>query len=463
MNHKSLFFAIISAALLTTACDKNKGGEVPEPVPVMDIDVQVNVLTDFTAGVTLIPESADNEYFACILPEEEYYADSAAAAARILEMSAAPEYSEFRFTGNADVIFTDLEAATDYVVCTAVYGSDETRVSSTATLTTDEAMERLDITTADILDWGQDFGKTNAAFYFRLGDATIKTGENWNFWADGKQANIWAVRKLESLDQVPASVDDFCGIYKSSVEGEDTPGAIVTIGNSTFHTYEADGTNDGGTWISFAEVMMIHTADGYAITAKLSLENEGGNYSCYYEGGLNFINNGYYGIYNYKPSLQEDLIGLDYPLMKYAYYCGEENGMDKYSIACVNDPDGSSFGGFNKHTLKLEFLVPKQEDPYAGIPAGEYPVSTSGEANTLIAGDYVWIDAITLELQGSYYYLTDGETYDQTQGFLTSGKVTIERDGDKHVFTIDAQTWDGYKITGTSTQSKLEIEDELIF
>ena len=78
MNHKSLFFAIISAVLLTTACEKNKGGEeIPEPVPVMDIDVQVNVLTDFTAGVTLIPESADNEYFACILPKEEYYTDSA--------------------------------------------------------------------------------------------------------------------------------------------------------------------------------------------------------------------------------------------------------------------------------------------------------------------------------------------------------------------------------------------------
>lgn len=459
MNHKSLFFAIISAALLTTACDKNKGGEVPEPIPVMDIDVQVNVLTDFTAGVTLIPESADNEYFACILPEEEYYADSAAAAARILEMSAAPEYSEFRFTGNADVIFTDLEAAADYVICTAVYG-DETRLSSIAPIMTEEAMERFEISnTAHILDWGQEFEKTNAAFTFRLGSATLNPGENWDYFSDGELINIWAVRKLESLDQVPEDISIFCGIYKSSTGDDDTPGAIVTEGHSNYYTYSPDGETEGGMYLTSAEIQMNESSNGYEVTARFSVD--GKEYSCYYKGEITMYGGtGYYGIYGYEPSLKEDITDLDYPLMKYAYYCGEVNGMSKYSLACVNNPDGSSFGGYNKHCIKMEFYVPTQADPYSGIPAGEYPVSAEEDVNTTIAGDYRWYNATSIDLLGSYYYLLDEETFEQTQGFFTSGKITVERNGDEHIFIIDAETWDGYKITGTSAQESLVITDE---
>lgn len=459
MNHKSLFFAIISAALLTTACDKNKGGEVPEPIPVMDIDVQVNVLTDFTAGVTLIPESADNEYFACILPEEEYYADSAAAAARILEMSAAPEYSEFRFTGNADVIFQDLEEDTDYIICTAVYG-ESTRISSTAEISTEKTMERLEMTnTADILDWGQEYGMTNASFTLRAGDAQLNSGEYWDYFSNGTIAEIYAVRKLESLENVPDSPVDFCGIYKTEA-GDDVPGAIYSTNSySSLIEYTENGENTEYD-ITSCVMQISASGDDFVITAALTL-TDGRSFSCYYKGQLNLVqSSAYYGIYNYRPSLQSDMTGLDYPLMKYAYYCGEVNGMSKYSLACVNNPDGSSFGGYNKHCIKMEFYVPTQADPYSGIPAGEYPVSAEEDVNTTIAGDYRWYNATSIDLLGSYYYLLDEETFEQTQGFFTSGKITVERNGDEHIFIIDAETWDGYKITGTSAQESLVITDE---
>lgn len=459
MNHKSLFFAIISAALLTTACDKNKGGEVPEPIPVMDIDVQVNVLTDFTAGVTLIPESADNEYFACILPEEEYYADSAAAAARILEMSAAPEYSEFRFTGNADVIFTDLEAAAGYVICTAVYG-DEPRLSSTMRLTTEDSMERLEVTnTSDILDWGQEYGMTNAGFTFRIGDAEYMDGENWGYFTNGSIAEIYVVRELEDLSRVPENTSDFCGIYNAGEE-KDTPGTLVTTDSySSFLTYGAE-TVESDIDIVSGSIQMSQSGNDYAITAVISLQ-DGKSYSLYYKGQFNLTGKGYYGIYNYKPALDKDITGLDYPLMKYAYYCGEVDGMSKYSLSCVNDPDpGSSFGGYNKHCLKMEFYVPSQHDPYAGIPEGEYPISIEPAANTAIAGDYKWYDAISIDYLGSYYYLLDGETFEQTMGFMRSGTIMVVHDGEGYRFSVDAETWDGYKITGTSTQETLVITDE---
>lgn len=461
MNHKSLFFAIISAVLLTTACEKNKGGEeIPEPVPVMDIDVQVNVLTDFTAGVTLIPESADNEYFACILPKEEYYTDSAAAEARILEMSASPEYSEFRFTGNADVIFTDLEEDSDYIICTAVYG-ESTRVSSTAEISTERTMERLEVTnTADIVDWGQEYGRTNASFTLRAGDAQLNTGEYWDYFSNGTIAEIYAVRKLESLENVPDSPVEFCGIYKTEA-GDDVPGAIYSTNSySSLIEYTENGENTEYDITSCA-MQISASGEDFVITAALTL-TDGRSFSCYYKGQLNLVqSSAYYGIYNYRPSLQNDMTGLDYPLMKYAYYCGEVDGMSKYSLSCVNDPDpGSSFGGYNKHCLKMEFYVPSQQDPYAGIPEGEYPISIEPAANTAIAGDYKWYDAINIDYLGSYYYLLDGETFEQTMGFMRSGTITVVHDGEGYRFSVDAETWDGYKITGTSTQESLVITDE---
>lgn len=460
MKHKSLFFAVLSATILTTACEKSNNSPTPEPTPVMNIDIQVNVTTDFTAGVTLTPESADNEYFACIIAAEEFTADSTAAAAEILAMADNAEYADFRFKGNANVIFNGLEAATDYVICTAVYG-DETTLSSTARLTTEDAMERLEITnTADILDWGQEYGMTNAGFTFRLGDAEFTEGENWGTFVNGHIAEIYAVRTLEDISQVPENVLPFCGVYTSG-DGKDTPGIIVTADSySSIQTYGAEGM-ETEVDIASGTIQMTQSGKEYAVTALVTLQ-DGITYSAYYKGDISLIENGYYGIYNYKPSLKEDITDLDYPLMKYAYYCGEVDGMSKYSLSCVNDPDpGSSFGGYNKHCIKMEFYVPSQaDDPYSGIPAGEYPVSAEGNANTTIAGDYRWYNATSIDLLGSYYYMLDEVTFEQTQGFFTDGRITVDKDGDGYVFTIDARTWDGYTITGTSSQKSLTITDE---
>jgi len=461
MNHKSLFFVILSATILTTACEKSNNSPTPDPTPVMNIDIQVNVTTDFTVGLTLIPESADNEYFTCILTAEEFAADSIAAAAEILEMAGNAEYADFRFKGNANVIFNGLEAATDYIICTAVYG-DETTLSSTARLTTEDAMERLEITgTADILDWGQEYEMTNAAgFTFRLGDAELREGENWETFVNGHIAEIYAVRSLEDISQVPENALPFCGVYASG-EGKDTPGIIVTADSySSFLICGAEGM-ETEVDIASGTIQMTQSGEEYAVTALVTLE-DGTGYSAYYKGSISLIvENGYYGIYNYKPSLKEDITGLDYPLMKYAYYCGEVDGMSKYSLSCVNDPDPDSpFGGYNKHCIKMEFYVPSQEDPYAGIPAGEYPVSAEGDVNTTIAGDYRWYNATSIDLLGSYYYMLDEVTFEQTQGFFTDGRITVDKDGDGYVFTIDARTWDGYTITGTSTQESLVITDE---
>lgn len=262
---------------------------------------------------------------------------------------------------------------------------------------------------------------------------------------------------------MPTDASAFCGVYKSGA-GEDVPGNIaVTNSRSRFEIYEEDGTHENDQNIETAAMQIVHVSDEVmALTATFTL-TDGSSWSCYYKGNITLTDNGYYGVYNYKPALDKDITGLDYPFVKYAYYCGDTDGMSKYSIAVVNDPDpSSSFGGYNKHTIKMEFYVPAQADPYRdGIPAGEYPVSTSltPVVNTTIAGDYRWYDAVSIDLLGSFYYITD-ENMEQTTGWIRSGKITVERDGDKHVFTVDAMTWDGYSIQGASTQESMTFVDE---
>lgn len=427
-------------------------------------NVQPGVVTDFTAGVSVSAVPEDAESFIYAFKASEYESDSAGVADRMRQMSQSPEYAEYRFTGSADIILTGLDSGEDYMICIIACGDAYAGDVTACGISTEEAMQRLEVSsTAGILDWGQEYEMTNAAFNLRIGDAEMVEGEYWNYFVDGSLAMIYGVRKLDSLNQVPSDASAFCGIYRSGT-GEDMPGNIATTSlRSRFEVYEEDGSHENDKEIQEAAMQIVRISDDeMALTAAFML-SDGSRWSCYYRGMLDFTCNGYYGIYNYKPSLDRDITGLDYPFVKYAYYCGDRDGLSRYSIACVNDPDpGSSYGGDDKHTIKMEFYVPAQQDPYAGIPAGEYPISTSltPVKNTTIAGDYRWYDALSIDLLGSFYYMLHSDTYEQTTGYMRSGKITVERDGDKHVFTVDAMTWDGYRIQGTSTQESMTFVDE---
>lgn len=463
MNARLFFYSVCAASFLLTSCEKNGGdGMTGQTVA---FNVQPGVVTDFTAGVSVsaVPEEAEGFVYA--FKASEYEADSAGIADRMRQMSQSSEYAEYRFAGSADMILSGLDAGEDYMICVIACGDAYAGDVTAHGITTADAMQRLEVSSsADILDWGQEYEMTNASFNLRIGNAELRSGEYFDYFAGGSLATIYGVRKLDSLNQVPSDASVFSGIYRSGA-GEDVPGNIaVTESRSRFEIYEEDGTHENDQNIEAAAVQIVHVSDEVmALTATFTL-TDGSSWSCYYKGNITLADNGYYGVYNYKPSLDRDITGLDYPFVKYAYYCGDTDGLSRYSIAVVNDPDpGSSYGGDDKHTIKMEFYVPAQADPYNdGIPAGEYPVSTSltPVENTTIAGDYRWYNAMSIDLLGSFYYLLHSDTYEQTTGYMRSGKITVERDGDKHVFTVDAMTWDGYRIQGTSTQESMTFVDE---
>ncbi len=463
MNARFVIYSVCAASILFGSCEKN-GGEGVEGQDVV-FNIQTGVITDFTAGVSVEASPEEAEGFVYAFKVSEYEADSAGIAGKMLEMAGSSEYAEYRFTGTADVILTGLDAGEDYMICVIACGDESSKKVTTSAVTTADQMQRLDVSSsADILDWGQEYQMTNGSFNLRIGNAQLMEGEYWDYLAGGSLATIYGVRNLDSLNQVPTDASAFCGVYKSGA-GEDVPGNIaVTNSRSRFEIYEEDGTHENDQNIETAAMQIVHVSDEVmALTATFTL-TDGSSWSCYYKGNITLTDNGYYGVYNYKPALDKDITGLDYPFVKYAYYCGDTDGLSRYSIAVVNDPDpGSSYGGDDKHTIKMEFYVPAQADPYNdGIPAGEYPVSTSltPVENTTIAGDYRWYNAISIDLLGSFYYLLHSDTYEQTTGYMRSGKITVERDGDKHMFTVDAMTWDGYRIQGTSTQESMTFVDE---
>lgn len=462
MNARLFFYSVCAASFLLTSCEKNGGdGMTGQTVA---FNVQPGVVTDFTAGVSVsaVPEEAEGFVYA--FKASEYEADSAGIAGKMLEMAGSSEYAEYRFTGTADVILTGLDAGEDYMICVVACGDAYAGNVTSHGITTADAMQRLEVSaTAYVTDWGQGYKMSNASFNLNIGNAQLMEGEYWDYLAGGSLATICGVRKLDSLNQVPTDASAFCGVYRTG--GEDEPGAVVvTNSSSRFEIYEEDGTHENDKTIDAAEMQIVACADDEFAVSALFTVSDGTSYSCYYKGPLTLYGDGYYGIYNYKPSLAEDIVGLDYPFVKYAYYGGDTDGLSRYSIAVVNDPDpGSPYGGDDKHCIKMEFYVPAQADPYNdGIPAGEYPVSTSltPVENTTIAGDYRWYNAISIDLLGSFYYLLHSDTYEQTTGYMRSGKITVERDGDRHVFTVDAMTWDGYRIQGTSTQESMTFVDE---
>lgn len=453
--------------VILSACSKDN----EEPAPGngqtgLAFEVEVGLITDYAAVVSVSPEVQDAEWFSYIFKASDYAADSTVIADSIQRMAKSEEYAEYRNKGTAQLAFCGLEADTDYVVCAAsVEGGKYSGDISAFRLTTDQLMEHLEVTeTPDVLDWGQEYGNTNATFTVRFGNAELNQGEYFDYFASGSLALLECVRELTSLEQVPENMSAFVGSYASK-SAADIPGNVNTENlASRLEIYDETGSHTNDQAINDAQISIVPRKDGTCALVAEFTTADSRTFSSYYDGDFRLSLNGYYGIYNYSPSLQEDLVGLDYPLMRYAYYSGEENDMSKYSLAFVHDPDPeSSYGGNSKHCIKLQLYVPTQSDPYGGIPAGTYPISAEPQTSTTIAGDYRWYDAISIDLLGSFYFYLDEETYEQTTGFMRSGFVKVDRDGEEYVFTVDAETWDGYKISGTSTQSSLEIVDEPLF
>lgn len=429
-------FALYSAAIVS--CEKKETTPITEISP---LEFEVKICTDNAIALSVSPDLPDEYYIGVY--DATFYNDNLDKISSELRSG---KGNVKKLSGEGTAIFLNLEQTTEYYVC-AVY-SDEKYLAVSESVSTQGHMNDIKALPVDLIENGEYYMDGLHNFTFRMTDAEYKNtdGGFGGFWEKGTLLEINAAKEWKGVEHLPEA-SEFTGIYSSDPSLADKPGSIL-LNNSSMRLVEDFSVVQ--TYNVSNAVTAIEVNDDKITAVSHVTLSDGTEYSFTYEGNYTFHMAGYYGRYGYKPLLDKDLVGLDYPLMKDTYYCGEVEGLSHYSMACVNDPDPNEpFGGFNKHCIRINILAPHQENPMEGVPTGTYTISADSTEFSAIEGDYKRIDQITCEYVGTFYYNLDKESYDQTMGFLTSGKVIISKDGSTYKVEVEAETHDGHKVSGT--------------
>lgn len=446
-NVSILAFAIVSMAIVS--CDKNGDAAVDQEIS--QIELNVEICSDNAVALSVVPE-LQSEYIVGVFDSEFYSSNSDDISSLLREGQMKCKKS----AGEGSVVFTGLDSSEEYYVC-AVY-EDEKYLAVSCPFTTREGMTDIESLPVDLIDNAELYMDGLHNFNFRMTDAEFSdTGEGFGgYWNDGTLLEVNAVKEWKGIEHLPEPYE-FSGIYSSDPSLSGKPGSVM-LNNTQMRLiedrnvvldYEVDAVKIG------IQVMGEELEAVALVTLK-----DGTEYSFTYQGGFTFYETGYYGRYGYSPLLEEDLVGLDYPLMKDTYYCGEVDGLSHYSMACVNDPDPDlPFGGYNKHCIRMNILAPHQDAPLEGVPEGVYAISADTCAFSALEGDYKRVNMIAIDYVGTYYYNLDEVSYEQTMGFLTSGTVTVSKDGDTYTVEVDAETHDGHKVSG-KYQGPLTVVEE---
>lgn len=446
-NVSILAFAIVSMAIVS--CDKNGDAAVDQENS--QIELNVEICSDNAVALSVVPE-LQSEYIVGVF-DSEFYSSNADDISSLLREG---QGQAKKSTGERAIVFTGLDSSKEYYVC-AVYG-DEKYLAVSVPFTTKDGMTDIISLPVDLIDYAELYMDGLHNFRFRMTDAEFSdSGEGFGgFWDEGTLLEVNAVKEWKGIEHLPEPYE-FSGIYSSDPSLSGKPGSVM-MNNTSMRLIE-----DRSVVLEYEvdSVKMCVQVNGEEIEALAVVTlSDGSEYSFTYEGNFNFTETGYYGRYGYSPLLAEDLTGLDYPLMKETYYCGEVDGLSHYTMACVNNPDPDSpFGGYNKHCLRINILAPHQESPLDCIPEGTYEISAETGGYLAQEGDYKRVDMTNIEYVGTYYYNLDEESFEQTMGFLTSGTVTVSKDGDTYTVEVDAETHDGHKVSG-KYQGPLTVVEE---
>lgn len=427
--------------LVISACnnDDNPGVPPEQPKPEMSFTMTTGVIKNNSAALKVVPSLDDAEYYIHLFTQEEYQACKENLAAKMKELAAdGTQYNK----GKRTLIYTDLTPKSSYVACaSAVDETDNAKVKTAEFTTVDKETTPMEIKGVNIVNDGDWDMNGTTQFHLYIYNATMPEG---GWWTDGEVLQVWAM--TDWMDDVPQA-DYFQGLYISGAEEQEEPGLIMN--NNTNLTYYGD--EYASTNATHAEMAMTLKGEEYVISGIYEFE-DGRTYSVYYKGSYTYVQGGYYGYKSYEPQLDKDVTGLQYTLMKEAYYNEKKDGVARYTFTCVHDPDPSSeFGGFNKHCVKMSLLAPLPKYPLMEFPEGTYTIQEGWEPYNAIPGDYIRYNTFEFGGYGSYYYYLDdtSETRDQYDGFLRSGTITVSRDGEDYIFEFDAQTNRGCKVSGT--------------
>lgn len=441
---------VLAAAAAAAAVSCEKGGEQLPSTP-SPLEIKVEFTTDNAAAMTIGAEEGSGYRIGIF--EEKYYEENTARIASLLRSGEGDAKS---MSGDGTAVFVGLGESAWYYAC-AVPEEGE-YLPAAVRFRTGEGMTGIEAKPVDLIDNAEYYMDGLHNFMFRITDAEfVNTGEGFGgFWDNGTLLEINADKEWKGIDHLPEA-EEFSGIYSSDPSFSGKPGSVL-LNNTSLRLIKDFAVAEE---YEVSSAMLGIQVCGDSITAAALVTSADGNsYSFTYRGSFAFHEEGYYGRNNYKPLLERDLEGLEYTLMKETYYCGETEGLSRYTMACVNDPDPDSpFGGYNKHCLRLNILSPHQDSPLDGVPAGTYTISADTCEFTAPEGDYKRIDMMNIENVGCYYYYLDEDSLEQTMGFLTEGTVTISRDGDSYTVAVDARTHDGFKVSGRYT-GPLTVEEE---
>lgn len=443
-----VFTAAAIAAFCTVSCKKDREPSSSTPSP---LEINVEFSTDNAVALSVSTESG-GEY--CIgIFEETFYNEN---TGNIVPLLRSGEGNSKKMSGSGAAVFVNLKKSTKYYACAVLANGDYQSVS--IPFGTSGNMTCINAVPVDIMDNAELYMDGLHNFTFRITDAEyVETGEGFGgFWDNGILLEINASKEWKGIEHLPEAWE-FSGIYSSDPSLAGKPGYVLMNNSSMRHVEDYAVTAEYE--VDSLEFGIQINGDSVTAAAYATLK-DGSKYSFTYDGGYVFHEGGYYGKYGYRPLLEEDLENLEYALMKDTYYSGEVGDFSHYSMACVNDPDPDSpYGGYNKHCIRMNILAPHQDNPLEAVPEGTYTITADTCEFAAIEGDYKRIDQITCENVGCYYYNLDEESMVQTMGFLTSGTITITRDGDTYTIVVDASTHDGYKVSGRY-QGRLNIEEE---
>lgn len=440
MNLKSICLMLLTAIIMASCGNDDESASQPQEA--VTLEMTSGVIKNNSAAVKVTASQNEAEYYIHLFTQEEYQTHQANLVKKMQELAAADQADLAK--GKCTRIYTDLQPLSKYVACAMPVGKGgENEVKTVEFTTTDKELPEMEVREFNLVndgDWMEN-GTTN--FRMMIINAEY-SDETW--YHDGAVVQLFAL--TDWMDDVPGP-DFFPGIYTSAAEGEENEvkGTIVNR-NSSYTLYGDEYVYAG---IEKAEFAIAYEGDEYVVSG-ICKTDKGYEFSVYYKGGYQYKQAGFYGYKSYEPQLDRDLTGLDYPLMKAAYYLDKKDGVGRYHFAMVNNPDDTDiYGGVNKHCINVMLLAPLPKYPMLEFPEGTYTIQEGDAPFTAIPGDYKRYTSNQFGGYGSYYYYLDdtGVTNVQTDGFLRAGTVKVSREDEEYVFEIDATTNRGFKVSGT--------------